>query len=873
MPPAINPPTIGLSSYTVSGSGHAWFYLDIDLDLGEVATFELVCPMAATVTLTEGIAAPITLLTSGTIPPNTDANRTVESSGAPGGGGSATVIVTITAINPISGGWLVRVSGIVPPLTCTLTDTGNTLITRVLADPTVNPNALTPVIEKNSIALSGTAQYTTVPAGAGPMGTPSPPVMRARWSQQGPASISAAPPVVTFSTTIAAPTLMAIPAPFPAPGVYKDEQLTYRLIAFYDNNGNSAPDAGEPFATADMTLTVKPRTHHMLLVVDRSGSMLASMPGTTVTRWEFARRAAHVWADLWTAFRKDVGANDKAGVMIFEAKDCGWTGIPAKPIEIKLPAGSLGGIGDLDVPTLNLDMPGACTPIGDALISAIDTFVGIGGTPDDRYVILLLTDGYENSGAIVVEDDSPVPAGATATFDNQRGAGPRSAVSPLLAIYTAGLGSPGTVQEWALQDLTDAPTQRGLYRLVQANQLMGAFGEMLGHALEAQPMTPANPNDPFAVNANENRLAVVLQWDSITDEIKLFRTPQGGTESQVAGPGAVAASGINYERRGNHGIVAVDLPAHFGGTVPASVWRVEYWKNGTTLTPIVPGNLLVMVDLFVKAEIRFDRARYMTGNRALITCQLSAGGEPITGAQVSVELARPGQALGSFLALNSQGYKPSDPGGADPLAPKAAMLQHLLRRTDKLELPVISPPRIFSDGTNELWDDGYHRDGITNDGAYANLYTQLDKEGTYTWRFTISGKTSDGSLFNRVLTRAFWVGVGVDPRTSKVDLNFAVSAPQGHRAVQIIVLPMDRQGELLGPFRASDVSITSEGGRFVDFNKELSVNGVIYPQPDEGELLSHYDGRYSRILVYRREERPVVFIKIQGRSFEKIVVP
>lgn len=190
------------------------------------------------------------------------------------------------------------------------------------------------------------------------------------------------------------------------------------------------------------------------------------------------------------------------------------------------------------------------------------------------------------------------------------------------------------------------------------------------------------------------------------------------------------------------------------------------------------------------------------------------------------------------------------------------MLQHLLRRTDKPELPIISPPKIFSDGTNELWDDGYHRDCIPNDGTYANLYTQLDKEGTYTWRFTISGKTPDGSLFTRVLTQALWVGVGVDPRTSKVDLNFDIRAPQDHRAVQIIVLPMDRQGELLGPFRASDVSITSKGGRFVDFNGELRRNGVIYPQPDEGELLSHYDGRYSRILVYRREEHPIVFTRV-----------
>ncbi|MBP2326531.1 hypothetical protein JOF56_006916 [Kibdelosporangium banguiense] len=876
MPPTIAPNALGFSSYTVSDSANAWFYLDIDLDAGTTAELELHCPVAATVTLTEGAGAPISLSTTGMIPTNNNGTRTVDSAGAAGAGGSV-VLVTITATNPFHTTWQLRVSGVVPPATALLQiNAGTAEITRVLADPVVTTPALSPLLEKSPITLTGTANYTTVPVGVGPAGTPAPPPLRARW-EQVPSTISAPPPSTLFSATVATAPLNATIAPSPAfiaPGVYGPLNIDYRLTAFYDDNANMLADGAEPVASCVVTLPVKPRNQHMLLVLDRSGSMLATMPGTSKTRWDFAVEAAHVWADLWIGLRGGItGTTDKAGIMVFEANVCGWKNKTAAPIEILVPkSGNLGGVTDLDVQTLDLGMPGGCTPIGDSLVTAIDKFAALGGTVDDRYVILHMTDGFENSGAVVIEDDSPVPPGATSNFTAARVSTPaRTTVNNTLAIYTVGLGPKASVQDSALVDLNENGEHRGLYKPIQANELMSTFGQMFGHALEAQDLTPPNPNDPFPVSAGEHRLAIALLRPS-TNRMKVYRSVGGGPELQVAGPGAALGTGITTEDRGGHSIVMVDLEAHLGSPVPASTWRVEeYLADGTTRVPIGAGRLLALVDLFLTANIRFDRDRYATGQRALLTCQIAAGGAPVPRSQVRVELARPGEGLGSFLSANGSGYKPGNQSGPDPLAPKAAMLNALLQRKDRHELPVETPKGFFRDGTDELWDDGRHRDGVPDDGTYTNTYDKLDKEGLYTWRFTITGQTPDGNPFLRVATRTLWVSVGVDPAASKVEQK-PVEVRGERQAVAITVTPMDSRGERLGPFRASEVKFTTDQGRFVPFTPTPS-DGVVYPQQEKGELLSHYDGRYTQILTYDPRVRTTVTITVQGRKLPVITIP
>ncbi len=261
MPPAISPNTVGSLSYTVSDSVNAWFYLDVDLGVGEQGDLEVHCPATATLTLTEGAGAPITLSTTDTLPTDTTTTRTVDSSGVPQDG-DAIVVVMISATNPFHTAWVLRVGEVASSQTVRFqVNAGNVRITRILADPVVSAPAPAPLIEKRPISLTGTGNYTTVPPGAGPAGTAALPVLRARWTQINPAAISAPPPDTVFSSPgDSAPvtaTLSASPA-FTAPAVSAERQLEYRLTVFYDDIANMIPDPSEPIARADVTLTVKP---------------------------------------------------------------------------------------------------------------------------------------------------------------------------------------------------------------------------------------------------------------------------------------------------------------------------------------------------------------------------------------------------------------------------------------------------------------------------------------------------------------------------------------------------------------------------------------------------------------------------------------
>jgi hypothetical protein len=872
--PTFNPLLPGQPSYTVTNSKD----ISIDLyliELDEGAQFTLVCPTAATVSLDKAatpMIPPLPLSTSVNITDSTTfAGHTITTQVTQD---AATLRSTIdvSILGGAAGYWLLTINGVLPN-ECTITEGSNADIVRVLADPQIAPVPLGTFKEKVAITLTGTVDYSQVVSATPPAPLSVLPALAAVWTQIG--GNTAAPP---GPTALMGALPVTATASLTAPSVYASTSLDYRLTAFYDLDDDGLQDAGEPVNQADVTLTVEPRNLHMLLVLDRSGSMLDSLGGG-LTKWEAARRAAHVWADLFIAFRTGV-ASSKAGVIIFEATACGW-GPLGSPIEILNPADgsvltTLGDLSGIDVTTFDLDDPGACTPIGDALIKAMDTFTAIPGTTtDDRYVTVLMTDGEENSGQIVVEDDNPVPAGAITTFADRRNDPPRVIVNDRMTLYTVGVGT--TVQQSVLNDLPNPPTVSapppgGFYRLATAPEdLMPTFAEMLGHSLEAEdvpatavPLTGSpDPNAMyFPITANERRLAVALQWDNSRDDMKLYWRPQaGGTFTQVAGGGMVPPTGVTAHQREKHGIAIVDLLLYFNSlmppqtSVPATEWKVEYWPNlAGSAAPIVPTRLLVMVDLYLKAEYSFDRTHYRTGDPMRITCRLRAGPEPVVGATVTVELARPGEGLGTFLGTNGPQYRPTPPHSADPLTPKGAMFEQLLRQKDMTGLPILKPTVIFADGTNELFDDGTHEDGQAKDGDYANVFTNADKEGTYTWRFHARGHLPDGSAFSRVLTMSKWVGVNVEPLHSPVTVDFGLSAPQGFQAAQIFVKPTDRREELLGPFRTNEIQFRTTSGRF------------------EANTTSHFDGQYSRVLTYRQGTVPIVTVSIQGKDIGPIVV-
>ncbi len=712
-------------------------------------------------------------------------------------------------------------------------------IDRVLADPSiVNPQVTSslPVRELDAVTLGASAQATQVsnPMPMSPL--PAAPAILSAWAPE-----PANPVAVTGFTP------MGTAASFTAPAVYAAVQLAFRLTVTYDLDASGTVTAGEPGNTHVLQLMVETITHGMVLVIDRSGSMGAGFG--TQTRWDAATQAAHAWLDLFRAFRP--GPNHKVGIVTFEHDPCNWTPASATDVTLRDPTSGgpkpqmdqLSGFGD--IPTLNLGAIDSCTPIGDALVRAF-LALGAGMPAGSKASVLLLTDGYENSGRVTIAAQK---GPAATTFAAERVTPALSFANDIVGerLFTIAVGA--SVDEDRLNDLG-----AGWYQLIsEAKQVLPAFAQMLGTVLDAERMSPVIvSNDPdlpphslyFPVSSGEQNVAFLVPWPSATRDLRIAWRPQNSTGAfTLVDP---AGAGVRYFRRQRHGLMVANIQA-VTGSGAATQWRLQH-MDGANAQPMTDSDALCMVDLLTKAEVRFDKRQYFMEDPIRLSCQISTGGAAVTGATVWVDVARPGEGLGTFLATHGNRYKdyigreqPVPGKTSDPQKGKGHMFTTLLELLKLDGLPVVTPPDF------ELLDDGGHDDGGANDGLYGNRFDDTGKEGTYTFRFRIEGKLPDGSQFSRLFIRSTWIGVRPDP--AAFTSSWApLGQPDDKPRYVLTFTPRAKSGEYLGPFREAAILMTISGGSF------------------DGPLVDNLDGSYSRKVLYARPDMPIVLISVYGES-------
>lgn len=863
--PVINPAVWadGLGPFTVTNSDFiaADVWLD-DIDNSPVE-LELTIPAGGTVTFirepASWTAAGTAVLSAGAwaAAPVALGNWTV----TVGAGGGATAPATITIDSAASSGGRLRiiVTGIgVQPATIE-GKAGTVSIDRVLTAPLLSSVGVTsglPVRERKAVSMSGAAALGVVqnPAAVPPLAA-APPIL-SRWTED-----PANPLALTDFTSPGAT------ASFTAPGVYQPETLNFTITATLELSGNGTAEPSEPKTTQVLNVAIEPVRYGLVLVVDRSGSMSSTLSGGTISKWDAAVDAAHGWTDLFRAFRPQ--ANHFAGVITFEHGGCDWAPTPANDITFRNPANAtataamvaLSGFGNVN--DWNLGTFQSCTPIGDALVEA---WQGIGTAlgPNDAGAVILLTDGYENSGQVAIGNSAP---GGTVKFANRRTQADLSTANTLIGprVYTIGVGT--SVDEDVLNLLGNS------YRLItnSLSEVKPAFAAMLGLVVDAQEVMPvAIANDPdapanalyFPVSTKEQVLTFMVNWSSITDNLRIARRAQGANGAFTL----VNATdpGVTVTKRGSHGLWRIDLRLHFPGIPsPATDWRLQHVDSGNTPRALPAANALVMVDLVTKADVSFDKKQYFIGDPIRLNCRIRSGGTRVTGARVIVDCAKPGEGLGTYLAVNAPLFKAVTTAGAnssvvktvnvgtgtvvnpavqiagDPLKGKGLMYKTILAAQDKTDLPIITTPDF------ELFDDGAHGDGAANDGDYSNVFTTTDKEGTYTFRFRIEGELADGSRFTRTFVKSTWVGVV--PDNGLLDVTWTQVGVLNTQVISLATMtPKTGAGEFLGPFRAAEFDLKVYGGKL------------------DGELIDNLDGSYSQRIIHDRDTDPVLSTSIYG---------
>jgi hypothetical protein len=366
--------------------------------------------------------------------------------------------------------------------------------------------------------------------------------------------------------------------------------------------------------------------------------------------------------------------------------------------------------------------------------------------------------------------------------------------------------------------------------------------------LDAEQVLPVLLSDPespgnavyFQVPKGEQRLVFLVPWSNFNDSINVAWRPSGTNQSFTVATGAAVAT----ENRGTHGVVTVALPQV---TADATDWRVQHISGGVS-QPLTNADVVAVRDLHTQTEITLDRPEYYIGDQVRLTCSIRSGGAPVTGASVLVDIARPGEGLGTFLATNSGKVRHDREGGfqeskpthsGDPDHGKGLLFKTLLQATGQTELATVE------DFDLRLFDDGAHGDGAAGNGDYSNAFTDTLKEGTYTFRFRITGQLPDGSSFSRLFVRSTWVGVRPDPASTVVIWQIG-GVVNGLQQATLTFTPQTATGELLGPYREHAIDFTV-------------WNGAL-----GGALVGNLDGSYVQTIEYQPGDTPVVVPGVYG---------
>jgi hypothetical protein len=847
MAASISPTSAGSTNpYTITASKGV--IADVSLDFGTTNPSSLIATYPTGTTATIFVTGPsstphnVSSVADGTT--IADGNREILVSKA-SAAGTDTVQCDITATAGLAvDTWEMRMSA---PAAANWTfqqpDGG---VTRLMCDPASGitlsspdpPAPTTDVREKQKITMTGPSAV-----GVGTVvGSPTPTVY-CRWR------VESAPPMVDFpdcGTVLAEPPTKSVIMP----GVYADTPFTLVQEVWFDAVCPAPTDPPPGFlnSTTKLNVTIKTTPQRVMLVLDRSGSMWGD-------RWNNAVAGAQIMIDLIAAVRGPAGnTGDKVGVRIFEDPNCAWGTKAPLPVNGNIGLSKPADAATLDdgPPPHDFGAPGTCTPIGDGLLAAIDDLLALGVGDSPHFTIILLTDGYENSGATKV--DPEITNAVSMTFDTAKTMNGRSAVSSQLTLYAIGLGT--WVQDSTLNKLPwpaypfPSPPILQYRNVTDVDELAAAIGQMASFTMEARASAalvggpaPADPSPPgapgtmryFSTESGVRIVAVAALW------------PDDGTAKAMTLSYRSAGSAGAYTSTGTaklfptHGFVSVDVTLLGGG---AKDWRVEWDKLGVIQT-LDDAHLLIYKDLDTLADTRFDKLAYRTGDEMHVEVRARTGAEVVSGLEVVVELARPGQSLGTYLVTHGTGWQPGQPQGPDPLPDKASMLGYAQRRGEKDSLSILTPSGFFVDGTNQLWED-------TNPpgaGNYRNTYANVDAEGTYTFRFYVHGTLADGSDFTQVMTHSVWCGILPDPGSSAVS-----TATLGTNQLQVSVTPRDAGGQYLGPFRTSSIDFQTTSGTWI------------------GPVVDHYDGSYSRVLAPDAGVAPTVTPVVDGVPLQGTIV-
>ena len=472
-----------------------------------------------------------------------------------------------------------------------------------------------------------------------------------------------------------------------------------------------------------------------------------------------------------------------------------------------------------------MDLPGNnCTPIRRGMDFAINDASQLDygsftpGEKRDR-IVLLLSDGFHNQPSSHVPYDPGTVFAAVIADD-------------FTQMRTVALGPDGSSGTDLLSEIA---VDFGGGASVPAYNNPLTFPELMNAYLEVlqEPLTINMVDDGGTGNYTPgapDQLVFIGVWDDAASAqtITVEEDPSGTPTAHV---GAFSNTQIGYAA------VVIDNPT------ANETWAFDDSALANPAAP--PDQRYVLTDLRVLARFLVAQKPYGAGDTISLGTRLLDTGVPLLNAEVTVEIAGPGEGLGNFLTTK-QTCEPRDPvlprpdpggqdpifiatpaafassaGGGDPIPGRHGLTAALfdecgLDGLDRLPLP-----------GEQLHDDGAHGDAVADDGLYTLDFTDTATEGTYTFRFHARGVTADGVSYSRTRTASIFVGIEPDGgATDSVLIPGAVSGNVQNGAFYL--LPIDGIGNYLGPGFAHRMPVSIDGGTLV--GDLVDLGNAIYLQ-------------------------------------------
>ncbi len=576
----------------------------------------------------------------------------------------------------------------------------------------------------------------------------------------------------------------------------------------------------------------------VMMVLDKSGSMSGQTLGSASRPKIEALRDAvedftRLWADLRTVEEQAVTDDlidevplDRIGVVLFDSTADWWAPVSS-------PATPLVTFTNALTPTIinntNTITPGGATSMGDGLELADGA---LPPDPDRRKVILLMSNGWQNTSPLVGVEPLPNP---TNVFTQTSSSGPTFSLANQAGydIYSVTVGTSTAVEPTINQNLARATGGFYINTEDDAEQLRLFFLELLENFLRFNTWQTAllasgslDDEETFStqipVSSTTTNLAVNLLWAETPypyySSFRLRIFPPGSTEPLEA-----------FSSSGSIRLV-VDTTEYGPGN-----WTVEvYYSFGVSLQP-VPFKLIALVDdTGVNVDMEIVEGDYTPGEPIRLEARITEFGEPVLGVgtfsgdKMFAQVVKPGESIGDLLAQSSASFDP--PTQDDPASNADARLFNELQQNPDALVRV--QDRIV------LRDNGSGGDEVANDGIYTALYTS-DEPGHYNFLFSVQGRARETGFFARQQIRTAYVRPVPDTENTEVDTSVQGSGSQ--QSLLVSLTPRTASGSLMPAFGNYFWARLVRGGqafKFVDPDLDGVYTTTIPFQGDEPPSIS-----------------------------------